>query len=80
MDHYLGMRDWGMAVRHGLVALKSDPLDETMVQRLMISYARLGDRTAVLLQYQGVKRALAKARGEWPSEETRRLRVKLMGR
>ena len=80
VNHYLEVRDWGMAVRHGLIALKGDPLDETMVHRLMIAYARLGDRAAVLSQYQGVKRVLAKERGEWPSEVTRNLRIKLLGR
>ena len=64
VDHYLEAQDWGTVVRYGLVALKSDPLDETMVRRLMVSYARLGDRAAVLRRYQEVKKSLAKERGE----------------
>ena len=80
MDHYMALRRWRDAIRHGLKSLKSDPLQEDVVRDLMTCYFRVGERASVLWQYREVKRLLAKERGAWPSEETRSLRVRLLGK
>jgi DNA-binding SARP family transcriptional activator len=80
VDHYMAARQWDSAVRHGLKSLKSDPLQEGVVRDLMVCYSRLGRRDVVMQQYREVKRLLARELGVWPSEETRQLRVRLLGR
>ena len=80
MDHYMALQRWRDAIRYGMKSLKSDPLQEEVVRDLMVCYFRIGDRGSVMQQYREVKRLLAKERGEWPSEETRKVRVRLLGR
>ncbi len=79
IDHYMALRQWRDAIWHGLKSLRSDPLQEDVVRDLMLCYFRIGDRRAVDVQYREVKRLLAKHRGVWPSEETRKLRLRLLG-
>lgn len=80
VDHHMSTGGWRKAIQYGLQSLRSDPLQEDMVRNMMLCYYRIGDRDGVLQQYRQVKRLLAKERGEWPSDETRQLRVKLLGR
>ena len=80
IDHHMALRNWRSAIAYGLQSLRSDPLQEDVVRDLMLCYFRIGDRSSVLQQYSEVKRLLAKLRGVWPSEDTRNLRVKLLGR
>ncbi|HEX9014740.1 MAG TPA: BTAD domain-containing putative transcriptional regulator, partial [Chloroflexota bacterium] len=80
MNHYMAGRRWDQAIRCGLKSLRSDPLQEDVVRDLMLCYFKSGDRASVVRQYREVKRLLARERGEWPSEETRQLRVRLLGK
>jgi ATP/maltotriose-dependent transcriptional regulator MalT/DNA-binding SARP family transcriptional activator len=80
MDHHMALREWRDAIRYGLKSLKSDPLQEDVVRDLMVCYFRIGDRDSVMQKYREVKRLLARQRGEWPSDETRKLRVRLLGK
>ncbi len=80
MDHYMALRDWRHAIPHGVKSLKSDPLQEDVVRDLMVCYFRIGDRGAVVRQYRELKRLLARERGEWPAEETRKVRIRLLGK
>jgi DNA-binding SARP family transcriptional activator len=79
IDHYMALNRWHDAIRHGLKSLGSDSLQEDVVRDLMVCYFRVGDRGAVERQYREVKRRLAREMGVWPSEETRRLRLRLLG-
>lgn len=80
IDHHMATHGWDEAISHGLRALRSDPLREDVVRDLMVCYFQIGDRDAVLWQYRRVKQLLALQKGQWPSDETRRLRVSLLGR
>lgn len=80
MDHYMALRGWRAAIPHGLKSLRSDPLQEDVVRDLMVCYFRSGDRNAVKSQYREVKRLLARDRGAQPTEETRQVRIRLLGR
>lgn len=79
VDHYMALHRWRDAIRHGLKSLKSDPIQEDVVRDLMVCYFRVGQRGAVDHRYRELKRLLARERGVWPSEETRGLRLKLLG-
>jgi LuxR family transcriptional regulator, maltose regulon positive regulatory protein len=80
VSHYMARREWGEALRNGLKSSRSDPLQEDITRDVMLASHKLGDRDGVLRHYRELKRILAKERGAWPSEETRQLRVRLLGR
>jgi LuxR family transcriptional regulator, maltose regulon positive regulatory protein len=80
VSHYVAQRRWGEVLRTGLKSLRSDPLQEDIVRNVMLAHYRLGDRDAVLQDYRELKRVLARERSAWPSEETRQLRMRLLGR
>ena len=80
LNHHVASRNWQQAARYGLKYLGSDPLQEDVVRDVMLSYYHLGNKDAVLHQYTEIKRLLAKEKGEWPTEETRQLRVRLLGK
>ena len=77
--HNMGVGDWAQALRYGQRSLVVDPLQEEIVRQMMICHYRLGDTNAVKEQYQDLKRHLAKKRDVWLSEETRNLRLQLLG-
>lgn len=77
--HYMAVRDWTQALRCGRRSLVVDPLQEEIVRQMMVCYCRIGDRDAILKQYQDLKWQVAKKRGAWLSEETRNLRLQLLG-
>lgn len=79
MDHYIALQRWRDAIRHGRKSLESDPLQEDVVRDLMVCHFRLGDRPAVDRLYRESKRLLAMESARWPSEETRELRLRLLG-
>jgi DNA-binding SARP family transcriptional activator len=80
VSHYTAQRRWREVLDAGLKSLRSDPLQEDVVRDVMVAHYRLGDREAVLRDYRELKRLLARERSAWPSEETRQLRTRLLGR
>ncbi|MHB0867855.1 MAG: BTAD domain-containing putative transcriptional regulator, partial [Chloroflexota bacterium] len=79
MAHYMAAQRWREAIPHGQKSLVCDPLQEDVVRDLMVCHFQVGDRQAVDRLYRETKRLLARGRGEWPAEETRRLRLRLLG-
>lgn len=61
------------AIRQAQQLLTHEPTHEPAHQHLMVCYERLGDRQAVIRQYESCRRVLAKELGVDPASETRAL-------
>jgi len=71
---------WDQAIFHARRWVAMDRLHEPAWRALMDLYARSGQRTAALYQYQELERLLNEQLGQVPEEETRRLYRQIRGR
>jgi DNA-binding SARP family transcriptional activator len=66
------------AIETCLVALESDPLNETLHRRLMCSYLKAGELAEALRAYRRCREALADGLGATPSLQTQRLYLEVI--
>lgn len=71
---------WDQALIHARRRVALDRSNESANRALMDLYARSGQRTAALHQYEELARWLKKQAGEAPEEETRRMYEQIRGR
>ena len=76
---YSGRSQWDQAITHARRWVAMDPLHEPAYRALMNLYARSGQRTVALRQYDELVRLLKEQAGQEPEEETRRLYNQIRG-
>lgn len=74
---YVDSGDYSRAASHLRAILRANPLLEEIHALLMIAYARMGDRMAVVQQYETLSQVLERELGIDPSARTRELYYKL---
>jgi DNA-binding SARP family transcriptional activator len=70
MEHYVASGDFESALATGQAALRLEPLDEAVQQRVIELYAQIGQRAAALRQYERLAALLKAELGVAPSRET----------
>jgi DNA-binding SARP family transcriptional activator len=78
-DFYLRIGDYGSCIEFSHKLLNRDAYREATYQYLMLSYARMGDRTRALRWHQVCRDALLTGIGQPPSPETEALRRRIAG-
>jgi DNA-binding SARP family transcriptional activator len=73
MEHHAAMGDIENALAAGLSALRIEPLQELVQQRVIELYRASGQRAAAIRQYKTLSKLLASELGIAPSKETRAL-------
>ena len=71
---------WGQAILHAQRWLALDRMNEPACRALMDLYARSGQKTAALHQYEELTHLLKEQVGQEPEQETRRLYEQIRGR
>ncbi len=70
IDHYLRQGDYAAGIEHAHALLQDDPLDEAAHRQMMILFARSGQRSAAIEQYETCRRMLDEELGVEPDDET----------
>jgi len=78
-QHFLDEGEYSRAAAYLRVVLRVNPLLEEVHCLLMTAYAKLGDRMAVMQQYETLIQILEKELGIDPSSKTRELYYKFCG-
>lgn len=78
LHHHEAKGEWGRCVHTATACLEEDPLDETMIQRLMQYHARNGNRVMASRLYAGFKQRVKEELDCGVSGETTRLNEHLV--
>lgn len=74
---YVKVKEYGLAVKYLIMILKKDPLSENAHEMLMIAYEKMGDRRALINQYEVYCKTLKDELGVGPKKEMKNLFYKL---
>ncbi|HEX3043410.1 MAG TPA: BTAD domain-containing putative transcriptional regulator [Bacillota bacterium] len=77
--YYLNKNDHNRAIGHLELLAAMDPLSEEIHRLLMTAYGKLGDRLAVIRQYQKLKSSLLEDLGLEPAPEITKLYYEMCG-
>ncbi len=74
---YMEVKEYKLALKYLIMILKKDPLSENAHEMLMIAYERMGDRMALINQYEVYCKTLKDELGVEPKKEMKDLFYKL---